>query len=38
MEGLGLVGGSVTKFGEILPLWQNFKYLGQNCEVKFSIW
>ena len=24
---------SVTRFGEILPLWQNFTSLWQNCDI-----
>ena len=29
---------SVTRFGEILPLWHNFKSIGQIFEGLFSIW
>ena len=29
---------SVTRMGEILPLWQNFKTLWQSFEGLFSIW
>ena len=29
---------SVTSFGEISPLWQHFKSLGQNSESLFRIW
>ena len=30
--------GSVTRFGEISPLWQNFKSLGNFLNGLFSIW
>ena len=33
-----MVSSSVTRFGEILPLWHNFKSLGQIFEGLFSIW
>ena len=29
---------SVTRFGEIVPIWYNFKSLGQKFEGLFSIW
>ena len=28
----------MTRFGEIAPLWHNFKNLGQNFECEFCIW
>ena len=30
--------GSVTRFGEISPLWQNFNYLWKSFEGSFSNW
>ena len=30
--------GSVTRFGEISPLWQYFKSLDQICNSLFSVW
>ena len=35
---VGLPVGSVTKCGEIAPLWHDFKSLGHIFEVLFSIW
>ena len=29
---------SVTRFGDISPLWQNFTYLWQNVDSLFLIW
>ena len=29
---------SVTRFGEITPLWHNYKRFGQFFEALFSIW
>ena len=29
---------SVTRFGEISPLWQCFKSLGKFCKGLFSVW
>ena len=41
----GLTGGggeggdaSVTRFGEILPLWKIFKSLGQFCIGLYNVW
>ena len=32
-----LIAVSVTRFGEISPLWQFFKSLGQFCNASFSV-
>ena len=39
-EGVGEFGlsSSVTRFGEISPLWQNFKRLLQMLKGPLSIW
>ena len=34
----GGAGGRVTRFGEISPIWQNFKYIWQSFEGSFSNW